>query len=217
MHCCRAITSQELQSDSETTHTVGVPQEMGTSSWEKSDWKVNKHEFQSMRRAGYNTALLGTYALLNLLLTNKEETEMWKSRAALTTATMTLWSIGSTEKWERQVVQCTVQDTVHTAKTWHFRRADFSLFSNLLGRISWKTTMEGEGKACKSWLIFKDRLLKAQEGLFLHVGIQAGLIKDQHERKGNLWLSLNAKQSTWNVEAGVGGIYRHYLIVQGRS
>lgn len=51
-----------------------------------------------MRRAGYNTALLGTYALLNLLLTNKEETEMWKSRAALTTATMTLWSIGSTEK-----------------------------------------------------------------------------------------------------------------------
>lgn len=149
--------------------------------------------------------------------TRKNPTETWKLRVALATATMKLWSLKSWEKSERQIVQCTVQDPVHTVTTGHFRRADFSLFRDLLGRISWKTTTEGEGKACESWLIFKDNLLKAQEGQFLHAGIQAGLTMDQHERKGNLWLSSNAKQSTWKVEAGVGRIYRRYLIMQGWS
>lgn len=85
--------------------------------------------------------------------TRKKQTEVWKSKAASATATMTLWSLKSWEKWERQVVQCTVQDPVHTVTTWPFRRANSSLFRDLLDRISWKTTTEGEWKACESRLI----------------------------------------------------------------
>lgn len=46
------------------------------------------------------------------------------------------------------------------------RRAHFSLFRDLLGRFSRKMTTEGERKACESWLIFKDNLLKAQDHSF---------------------------------------------------
>lgn len=54
MHGCRAITSQQLQSDSGTAHMAGVLQRMDTNSWEKSGWKVKEHRFQPMQRAGYN-------------------------------------------------------------------------------------------------------------------------------------------------------------------
>lgn len=148
------------------------------------------------------------------LQTRKNQTEVWKSKAALATATMKLWSLKSSEKWERQIVQCTVQDPVHTVTAWPFRRANFSLFRDLLGRISCKTTIAGDRKACESWLI-KENLLKTQERPFLRAGAQAGLTMDQCERKGNLWLTSNAKQSTWTVEARVGGICRHHLILQG--
>jgi len=40
--------------------------------------------------------------------------------------------------------------------TLDFRRADFGLFRNLLGRVPWD-------KAQESWLKFKDHLLQAQE------------------------------------------------------
>ena len=43
-----------------------------------------------------------------------------------------------------------------------FRRADFGLFRDLLGRVPWDTALEGRG-AQESWLIFKDHLLQAQE------------------------------------------------------
>ncbi|GAB0179518.1 cAMP-dependent protein kinase inhibitor alpha [Grus japonensis] len=43
-----------------------------------------------------------------------------------------------------------------------FRRADFGLFRNLLGRIPWDKALEGRG-AQDSWLIFKGHLLQAQE------------------------------------------------------
>jgi len=45
--------------------------------------------------------------------------------------------------------------------------------------------MADEGTACEGWLIFKDNLLKAQEGPFLHARIQADLATDQHERQRN--------------------------------
>ena len=50
-----------------------------------------------------------------------------------------------------------------TLTTLGFRRADFSLFRDLLGRVSWDAALEGRG-AQGSWLIFKDHLLHAQEG-----------------------------------------------------
>ncbi|GAB0204405.1 mitochondrial enolase superfamily member 1 [Grus japonensis] len=43
-----------------------------------------------------------------------------------------------------------------------FRRADFDLFRDLLGRIPWDKALEGRG-AQDSWLIFKHHLLQAQE------------------------------------------------------
>ncbi|GAB0204419.1 mitochondrial enolase superfamily member 1 [Grus japonensis] len=46
--------------------------------------------------------------------------------------------------------------------TLDFRRADFDLFRDLLGRIPWDKALEGRG-AQDSWLIFKHHLLQAQE------------------------------------------------------
>ncbi|KFV15150.1 hypothetical protein N340_13388, partial [Tauraco erythrolophus] len=46
--------------------------------------------------------------------------------------------------------------------TLHFRRADFGLFRDQLGRVQWDEALEGRG-AQNSWLIFKDHLLQAQE------------------------------------------------------
>ncbi|GAB0190077.1 hypothetical protein GRJ2_001473000 [Grus japonensis] len=46
--------------------------------------------------------------------------------------------------------------------TLDFRRADFGLFRDLLGRIPWDKALEGRG-AQDSWLVFKHHLLQAQE------------------------------------------------------
>ncbi|GAB0204525.1 mitochondrial enolase superfamily member 1 [Grus japonensis] len=46
--------------------------------------------------------------------------------------------------------------------TLDFRRADFGLFRDLLGRIPWDKALAGRG-AQDSWLIFKGHLLQAQE------------------------------------------------------
>ncbi|PKU41564.1 glycerol kinase [Limosa lapponica baueri] len=45
--------------------------------------------------------------------------------------------------------------------TLDFRREDFSLFRDLLGRVPWDKALKGRG-AQESWLIFKDQLLQAQ-------------------------------------------------------
>ena len=46
--------------------------------------------------------------------------------------------------------------------TLDFRRTDFGLFRDLLGRVPWDKALEGRG-AQESWLIFKDHLIQAQE------------------------------------------------------
>ncbi|GAB0210101.1 mitochondrial enolase superfamily member 1 [Grus japonensis] len=46
--------------------------------------------------------------------------------------------------------------------TLDFRRADFGLLRDLLGRVPWDKALEGRG-AQDSWLIFKGHLLQAQE------------------------------------------------------
>ncbi|GAB0180284.1 hypothetical protein GRJ2_000493700 [Grus japonensis] len=46
--------------------------------------------------------------------------------------------------------------------TLDFRRADFGLFRDLLGRVPWDKALEGRG-AQESWLVFKGHLLQAQE------------------------------------------------------
>lgn len=46
------------------------------------------------------------------------------------------------------------------------RRADFCLFRDLFGNISWDVALEDKGHQ-KNQLIFKDNLLRAQEWLGL--------------------------------------------------
>jgi len=46
--------------------------------------------------------------------------------------------------------------------TLDFRRADFGLLRDLLGRVPWDKPLEGGG-AQESWSVFKDHLLQAQE------------------------------------------------------
>jgi len=50
--------------------------------------------------------------------------------------------------------------------TLDFRRADFGLIEDLLGRIPWDKALEGRG-AQESWSVFKDHLLQAQEQCIL--------------------------------------------------
>jgi len=72
-----------------------------------------------------------------------------------------------------------LRKTNSTITSWHLRRAKFGLFSDLLSRISWKSAVEGKGKACESWLIFKD-ILKIQDSPFLHAGSQANMVEGQY-------------------------------------
>lgn len=43
-----------------------------------------------------------------------------------------------------------------------FKRVNFDLFRNIIGGIPWARTLEGKG-ALESWLIFKHRVLQAQD------------------------------------------------------
>ncbi|KGL80537.1 hypothetical protein N309_03760, partial [Tinamus guttatus] len=51
---------------------------------------------------------------------------------------------------------------VSSLATMDFRRANFSLFRDLLGRIPWASALEGRG-AQESWLVFKRHFLHAQQ------------------------------------------------------
>jgi len=46
--------------------------------------------------------------------------------------------------------------------TLDFRRADFGLFRDQIGRVPWDKALEGR-EAQERWLIFNDHLLQAQE------------------------------------------------------
>ncbi|GAB0187153.1 hypothetical protein GRJ2_001180600 [Grus japonensis] len=46
--------------------------------------------------------------------------------------------------------------------TLDFRRTDFGLFRDLLGRVPWDKALDGRG-AQDSWFVFRDHLLQAQE------------------------------------------------------
>ena len=50
--------------------------------------------------------------------------------------------------------------------TMDFRRADFGLLRDLLGRMPWDKALERRG-AQESWSVFKDHLLQAQEQCIL--------------------------------------------------
>ncbi|KAM9591177.1 uncharacterized protein ACIBXB_006074 isoform 2-T3 [Morphnus guianensis] len=93
-------------------------------------------------------------AMLDLVLTNKEGlVENVKLKGGL--------GCSDHEMVEFKILRAARRAHSKLA-TLDFRRADFGLFRDLLGRVPWDTALEGRG-AQESWLIFKDHLLQAQE------------------------------------------------------
>ncbi|GAB0205898.1 mitochondrial enolase superfamily member 1 [Grus japonensis] len=93
-------------------------------------------------------------AMLDLILTNKE---------GLVGDVKLKGSLGCSD---HEMVEFRILRAARRAhsklNTLDFRRADFGLFRDLLGRIPWDKALEGRG-AQDSWLIFKGQLLQAQE------------------------------------------------------
>ncbi|GAB0207232.1 hypothetical protein GRJ2_003188800 [Grus japonensis] len=93
-------------------------------------------------------------AMLDLVLTNKE---------GLVGDVKLKGSLGCSD---HEMVELKILRAARRASskllTLDFRRADFGLFRDLLGRIPWDKDLEGRG-AQDSWLIFKGHLLQAQE------------------------------------------------------
>ncbi|GAB0199701.1 hypothetical protein GRJ2_002435500 [Grus japonensis] len=93
-------------------------------------------------------------AMLDLVLTNKER---------LVGNVKLKGSFGCSD---HETVEFKILRAVRRAHskltTLDFRRADFGLFGDLLGRVPWDKALEGRGTQ-ESWLVFKDHLLQAQE------------------------------------------------------
>ena len=93
-------------------------------------------------------------AMLNLVLTNKEGL---MSNVKLEDSL----DCSDHEMVEFKILR--VLKRVHSKlATQNFRRADFELFRELLGKVTWEKSLEGRG-AQESWLVFKDHLLQAQK------------------------------------------------------
>ncbi|GAB0189068.1 mitochondrial enolase superfamily member 1 [Grus japonensis] len=93
-------------------------------------------------------------AILDLVLTNKE---------GLVRNVKLKGSLGCSD---HEMVEFRILRAARRARskltTLDFRRTDFGLFRDLLGRVPWDKAQEGRG-AQESWLVFKDHLLQAQE------------------------------------------------------
>ncbi|GAB0176134.1 hypothetical protein GRJ2_000078600 [Grus japonensis] len=93
-------------------------------------------------------------AMLDLILTNKEG------------LVGDVKLKGSLDCSDHEMVEFKILRAVRRAHskltTLDCRRADFGLFRDLLGRVSWDKALEGRG-AQDSWLVFKGHLLQAQE------------------------------------------------------
>ncbi|GAB0202998.1 hypothetical protein GRJ2_002765400 [Grus japonensis] len=93
-------------------------------------------------------------AMLDLILTNKE---------GLVGDVKLKGSLGCSDHEMVEFRILRAARRVHSKlTTLDFRRADFGLFRDLLGRIPWDKALEGRG-AQDSWLILKAHLLQAQE------------------------------------------------------
>ncbi|PKU46871.1 rna-directed dna polymerase from mobile element jockey-like [Limosa lapponica baueri] len=127
-------------------------------------WKYNTAESRQARRflecmeENFLTQLVGEPtrgdALLDLLFTNKEglvaDVEV-RGHLGLSDHEMVKFSILSE-----------VRKGVSKTSTLDFRRADFSLFRTLVGRVPWEIILWGKGVQ-EDWTLFKKEILKAQE------------------------------------------------------
>ncbi|GAB0204721.1 hypothetical protein GRJ2_002937700 [Grus japonensis] len=93
-------------------------------------------------------------AMLDLVLTNKE---------GLVGNVKLKGSLGCSDHDMVEFKILRAARRVHSKLTTpDFKRADFGLFRDLLGRVPWDKALEGRG-AQESWLVFKDHLLLPQE------------------------------------------------------
>ncbi|PKU34200.1 hypothetical protein llap_15501 [Limosa lapponica baueri] len=127
-------------------------------------WEYNTAESRQARRFlecmedNFLTQLVGEPirggASLDLLFPNKEglvgDVEVG-GRLGLSDHEMVKFSILSE-----------VRKGVSKASTLDFRRADFSLFRTLVGRVPWEIILRGKGVQ-EGWMLFKKEILKAQE------------------------------------------------------
>ncbi|GAB0187546.1 hypothetical protein GRJ2_001219900 [Grus japonensis] len=136
---------------------------MGDFSHPNICWRDNTAEHKQSRRflecADDNFLLQVTEepmrrgAMLDLVLTNKE---------GLMGNVKLKGSVGCSDHETMEFKILRAARRAHSKLTaLDFRRADFGLFRDLLGRILWDKALEGRG-AQDSWLVFKDHL-QAQE------------------------------------------------------
>ncbi|PKU42060.1 glycerol kinase [Limosa lapponica baueri] len=93
-------------------------------------------------------------AMLDLVLTNKE---------GLVGNAKFKGSLGcSDDEMVEFKIHRAAQRVCNKLTTLDFRRADFRLLRDLIGRVVWEKELEGRW-AQESWLAFKDCLLQAQE------------------------------------------------------
>ncbi|PKU48684.1 glycerol kinase [Limosa lapponica baueri] len=93
-------------------------------------------------------------AVLDLVLTNKE---------GLVGNVKFKGSLGcSDDKMVEFKIHRAARRVCSKLSTLDFRKADFGLLRDLIGRVVWEKELEGRGPQ-ESWLAFKDRLLQAQE------------------------------------------------------
>ncbi|GAB0188840.1 hypothetical protein GRJ2_001349300 [Grus japonensis] len=138
-------------------------------------------------------------AMLDLILTNKE---------GLVGDIKLKGSLGCSdhEMVEFRILRA-ARRALSKLTTLDFRRADFGLFRDLLGRIPWDKALEERG-AQDSWLIFKGHLLQAQERCI------PTKRKSSKNTKRPLWMnkellgSQTKKGSLQRVEARAGGLGR---------
>ncbi|GAB0178727.1 hypothetical protein GRJ2_000338000 [Grus japonensis] len=120
-------------------------------------------------------------AMLNLVLTNKE---------GLVGDVKLKGSLGCSD---HEMVEFRILRAARKVQgkltTLDFRRADFGLFRDLLGRIPWDKALEGRGTQ-DNWLIFKGHLLRAQEQCI------------PTKRK----LSINTKRPPWMTREILGKV-----------
>ena len=97
-------------------------------------------------------------AMLDLVLTNKK---------GLVSNMKLKGSLGYRDHEIMEFKILRMSKRVHSKlATLDFRRADFELFRELLGRVTWDKALEGRG-AQESWSVFKDHLLQAQKQCIL--------------------------------------------------
>ncbi|GAB0182648.1 hypothetical protein GRJ2_000730100 [Grus japonensis] len=141
-------------------------------------------------------------AMLDLILTNKEGlVGDVKLKGSLGCSDHKMVEFRILRAARRALSKLTILD---------FRRADFALFRDLLGRIPWDKALEGRG-AQDDWLIFKGHLLQAQ----FHIVCIPTKRKSSKNTKRPLWMNKELlgkvktkKGSLQRVEARAGSLGR---------